>query len=158
MNQQDSFKFDLTTPIEVYQNINGKNDIVKCQKLYLNAPTAQHRNNTLVLKKMFLQGMVAVANDIKTDNQPASSDLQEDSQLDKKAIKTILFISSGIDIVKFMDEFKKLLINKIAYTDENSKHSLTSVYFNKLSDEDIENLIANYIEVFFIVSWLRTLS
>ncbi len=157
--QLDSFEFDLTVPIEVYQNINGKNDMVKCKKLYLKAPTSEHKHNTRTLKQMFLRTMANLSQNDRNKTQPQTkiSSEDEDEKLDSKSIKAILLLGD-CNINDYINEFQKFVTNRIAFTDENCKYVLNSTYFNKLSEEDIENLIGAYLENFFTVSWLRSLT
>ena len=80
-----------------------------------------------------------------------------EGKLDSKAIKAILFASKDFDIVAYFKHFESLLIN-VAFKDEDMKQPLISSEVQKIDESDFEELLAKYIEVFFIVSWMKTLN
>jgi hypothetical protein len=45
----------------------------------------------------------------------------------------------------------------VAFKDEEMKQPLNSLDIEKINEEDFEELLAKYLEVFFIVSWMKTL-
>jgi len=80
-----------------------------------------------------------------------------DNKLEAKAIKAILFASKDFDIVSYFESFSNLLL-KVAFKDEDMNQPLNSLDIQKISENDFEELLAKYLEVFFIVSWMKTLS
>jgi len=150
----DNIIFDLQTPLKVQANVDGKNVFNDLDKIYLKAPTYKEKDKTLVLKKKFIEAIFAMTATIQ------KQDAQEqigDGKLDSKAIKAILFASKDFDIVAYFKHFESLLIN-IAFKDEDTKQPLILSEIQKINESDFEELLAKYLEVFFIVSWMKTLN
>jgi predicted thioredoxin/glutaredoxin len=150
----DNIIFDLQTPLKVQANVDGKNVFNELDKIYLKAPTYKDKDKTLVLKKKFIEAIFAMTATIQ------KQDAQEqigDGKLDSKAIKAILFASKDFDIVAYFKHFESLLIN-VAFKDEDTKQPLILSEIQKINESDFEELLAKYIEVFFIVSWMKTLN
>jgi predicted thioredoxin/glutaredoxin len=150
----DNIIFDLQTPLKVQANVDGKNVFNDLDKIYLKAPTYKDKDKTLVLKKKFIEAIFAMTATIQ------KQDAQEqigDGKLDSKAIKAILFASKDFDIVAYFKHFESLLIN-VAFKDEDTKQPLILSEIQKINESDFEELLAKYLEVFFIVSWMKTLN
>ena len=150
----DNIIFDLQTSLKVQANVDGKNVFNDLDKIYLKAPTYKDKDKTLVLKKKFIEAIFAMTATIQ------KQDAQEqigDGKLDSKAIKAILFASKDFDIVAYFKHFESLLIN-VAFKDEDTKQPLILSEIQKINESDFEELLAKYLEVFFIVSWMRTLN
>ena len=150
----DNIIFDLQTPLKVQANVDGKNVFNDLDKIYLKAPTYKDKDKTLVLKKKFIEAIFAMTATMQ------KQDAQEqigDGKLDSKAIKAILFASKDFDIVAYFKHFESLLIN-VAFKDEDTKQPLILSEIQKINESDFEELLAKYLEVFFIVSWMKTLN
>lgn len=150
----DNITFDLQTPLKVQVNVDGKNVFNDLDKIYLKAPTYKDKDKTLVLKKKFIEAIFAMTATIQ--KQDAQEQIGE-GKLDSKAIKAILFASKDFDIVAYFKHFESLLIN-VAFKDEDMKQPLIISEVQKIDESDFEELLAKYIEVFFIVSWMKTLN
>jgi len=154
---EDKLVFTLKTPLEVQVTNNGKNEFLNIDKLYLSAPTYKHRDNTIGLKKRFIEAIFAMTNSL-SKKEAESATGESESELDTKAIKAILYAAKDFDIVSFFNEFTKFLIKDIAFKDEEMKQPLKGAEIEKINENDFEDLIAKYIEVFFASSWMKTLS
>lgn len=150
----DNITFDLQTPLKVQVNVDSKNVFNDLDKIYLKAPTYKDKDKTLVLKKKFIEAIFAMTATIQ--KQDAQEQIGE-GKLDSKAIKAILFASKDFDIVAYFKHFESLLIN-VAFKDEDMKQPLIISEVQKIDESDFEELLAKYIEVFFIVSWMKTLN
>ncbi len=149
----DNINFELQNPIKGAVNINGKNDIIDINTLYLNAPSYKEKDITIILKKKFIEAIFAM-----TAVLPKESSSQEKSdEMDAKSIKVILFAAPNFDLVGFFKEFEKLLM-KVCFKDEARTQAIKHIELEKLNESDFEELLAKYIEVFFITSWMKTLS
>jgi hypothetical protein len=150
----DKITFDLQNPINVQSLVDGKNQFVEINKIYLKAPSYKDKDKTLVLKKKFIEAIFVMTATIK--KQEAQEQIG-DNKLEAKAIKAILFASKDFDIVSYFESFSNLLL-KVAFKDEDMNQPLNSLDIQKISENDFEELLAKYLEVFFIVSWMKTLS
>lgn len=150
----DKIIHDLQDSIKVQTNIDNKNELIDLKKIYLKAPTYKEKDKTLILKKKFIEAVFAMTTTIQ--KQDAQEQIGE-GKLDSKAVKAILFASKDFDIVAYFKHFESLLLN-VAFKDEDMKQPLNSLDIQKINELDFEELLAKYLEVFFIVSWMKTLS
>lgn len=157
----DAFDFQLTSTIKVSNFIDKDGSFIDIDKLYLKAPTYKHRDKTILLKKDFIEALFGMTNSVnKNEAQSLVDDSSEgtnDDKLEAQAIKAILYASKGFNISEFFNKFIKFLASNICFKDEDFEEQVHASELQKLNETDLENLIAKYIEVFFIVSWMNTL-
>ena len=149
---KDKIIFDLQNSIKVQFKDGDKNSFIDLDKIYLSAPSYKDKDKTLLLKKKFIEAIFSMTQSLS--KQQAGEQIE--SEIDAKAIKTILYASPNFDIVSYFKSFANLLLN-VAFKDEEMKQPLNSLDIEKINDEDFEELLAKYLEVFFIVSWMKTL-
>ena len=154
MNMKDTIIFDLQNSIKVQFKDGEKNSFIDLNKIYLSAPSYKDKDKTLLLKKKFIEAIFGMTQSLS--KQQASEQIENENGLDTKAIKAILYASPNFDIVSYFKSFENLLLN-VAFKDEEAKQPLNSLDIQKINDEDFEELLAKYLEVFFIVSWMKTL-
>lgn len=153
----DKLIFQLQTPIKVQLNVEGNNSFAEISDLYLLAPTYKHRDHTIGLKKKFIEAVFAMAN--STNRDEAQSKVNDkDGFLDAKSIKAVLYAAKDFDIVSFFKKFEAFLLSEICFKDEDSKQKITGLEIQKIDENDFEELLAKYLEAFFITSWMKTLS
>lgn len=151
---KDTIIFDLQNSIKVQFKDGEKNSFIDLNKIYLSAPSYKDKDKTLLLKKKFIEAIFSMTQSLS--KQQASEQIENENGLDTKAIKAILYASPNFDIVSYFKSFENLLLN-VAFKDEEMKQPLISLDIQKINDEDFEELLAKYLEVFFIVSWMKTL-
>ena len=154
MNMKDKIIFDLQNSIKVQFKDGENNSFIDLDKIYLSAPSYKDKDKTLLLKKKFIEAIFGMTQSLS--KQQAGEQIENENGLDAKAIKTILYASPNFDIVSYFKSFENLLLN-VAFKDEEAKQPLNSLDIQKINDEDFEELLAKYLEVFFIVSWMKTL-
>lgn len=150
----DKISFTLQNPIKVQVNLDGKNEFVDLGTVHLLAPSYKQKDKTLVLKKKFIEAIFLMTNSLQ--KQDAQEQVGE-GKLDAKAIKAVLYAAKDFDIVAYFKQFESLLLN-VGFKDEDMKQPLNSLEIQKLDESDFEELLAKYLEVFFITSWMKTLS
>ena len=89
--------------------------------------------------------------------QEAKEQIEKETSFDAKAIKSLLYLFKDFDIISYFKQFENLLLN-VAFKDEEMKQPLINMDIAKIAESDYEGLLAKYLEVFFIVSWMKTLS
>jgi hypothetical protein len=151
---KDKIIFDLQNSIKVQFKDGDKNSFIDLDKIYLSAPSYKDKDKTLLLKKKFIEAIFGMTQSLS--KQQAGEQIENENGLDNKAIKAILYASPNFDIVSYFKSFANLLLN-VAFKDEEMKQPLNSLDIEKINDEDFEELLAKYLEVFFIVSWMKTL-
>ena len=151
---KDKIIFDLQNSIKVQFKDGDKNSFIDLDKIYLSAPSYKDKDKTLLLKKKFIEAIFGMTQSLS--KQQASEQIENENGLDVKAIKAILYASPNFDIVSYFKSFENLLLN-VAFKDEEAKQPLNSLDIQKIKEEDFEELLAKYLEVFFIVSWMKTL-
>ena len=151
---KDKIIFDLQNSIQVQFKDGDKNSFLDLDKIYLSAPSYKDKDKTLLLKKKFIEAIFGMTQSLS--KQQAGEQIENENGLDTKAIKAILYASPNFDIVSYFKSFANLLLN-VAFKDEEMKQPFNSLDIEKINDEDFEELLAKYLEVFFIVSWMKTL-
>lgn len=151
---KDKIIFDLQNSIKVQFKDGDKNSFIDLDKIYLSAPSYKDKDKTLLLKKKFIEAVFGMTQSLS--KQQASEQIENENGLDAKAIKAILYASPNFDIVSYFKSFANLLLN-VAFKDEEMKQSFTTLDIEKINEEDFEELLAKYLEVFFIASWMKTL-
>jgi hypothetical protein len=146
--------FNLENSIKVHLNQNGKNTIVEVSELYLKAPSAyEDRTQILSLRQSFLKGLTKLANDFAGKGEATKDDSKE---LDNKTISAV--INLGVEnIANFYNDFIELGVKNI-FKDQGSEQKINKAELNKLSQEDLDNLIATYLRLFFVNSWMKVLA
>ena len=151
---KDKIIFDLQNSIQVQFKDGDKNCFLDLNKIYLSAPSYKDKDKTLLLKKKFIEAIFGMTQSLS--KQQAGEQIENENGLDTKAIKAILYASPNFDIVSYFKSFANLLLN-VAFKDEEMKQPFNSLDIEKINEEDFEELLAKYLEVFFIVSWMKTL-
>ena len=151
---KDKIIFDLQNSIKVQFKDGDKNSFLDLDKIYLSAPSYKDKDKTLLLKKKFIEAIFGMTQSLS--KQQAGEQIENENGLDTKAIKAILYASPNFDIVSYFKSFANLLLN-VAFKDEEMQQPFNSLDIEKINDEDFEELLAKYLEVFFIVSWMKTL-
>lgn len=151
----DKITFELTSPINVQANIDGKNSFIDLNQIYLKAPSYKEKDKTLILKKKFLEALLLLPSYLP--QQEAKEQIEKETSFDAKAIKSLLYLFKDFDIISYFKQFENLLLN-VAFKDEEMKQPLINMDIAKIAESDYEELLAKYLEVFFIVSWMKTLS
>lgn len=151
---KDKIIFDLQNSIQVQFKDGDKNSFLDLNKIYLSAPSYKDKDKTLLLKKKFIEAIFGMTQSLS--KQQAGEQIENENGLDTKAIKAILYASPNFDIVSYFKSFANLLLN-VAFKDEEMQQPFNSLDIEKINDEDFEELLAKYLEVFFIVSWMKTL-
>ena len=154
MNMKDTIIFNLQNSIKVQIKDGEKNSFIDLNKIYLSAPSYKDKDKTLLLKKKFIEAIFGMTQSLS--KQQAGEQIENENGLDTKAIKAILYASPNFDIVSYFKSFANLLLN-VAFKDEEMQQPFNSLDIEKINDEDFEELLAKYLEVFFIVSWMKTL-
>ena len=150
----DKLVFDLKTPIKVQIKLGDRNEFQEISQLFLSAPSYKHKDKTLFLKKKFIEAIFSMTTSLQ--KQEAEQQVG-DGKLDAKAIKAVLFAAREFDIVSYFKQFESLLLS-VGFKDENMEQPLNNLDVQKLDESDYEELLAKYLEVFFITSWMKTLS
>ena len=149
----------IDNPIKTHLNIDGKNDIVELDTIYLKCFNKKdHQNVTLLMrnkyKRMMLDNMSFFSKLIGKDNgQNKDKEISEEEQID--SIIETFSICDGEELLSFYDKFKEFLIKDIAFKDESFSQKLQMNDLLKLDNDDLEKIIASYIGVFFIIFWMK---
>lgn len=154
---KDKIIFDFQNSIKVQIKDGDKNSFIDLDKIYLSAPSYKDKDKTLLLKKKFVEAIFGMTQSLSKQQASEQIDNKDDEEpLDAKKIKTILYASPNFDIISYFKSFANLLLN-VAFKDEEMKQPLNNLDIEKINEEDFEELLAKYLEVFFIVSWMKTL-
>lgn len=149
-NFKKEFEFILNEEIE-YQ-VEG--DIKKTNKLLLKAPANINRRETYKLRQDLLKGMREAADFGNEQNQDQNQKLNKSSQddLDASTVLAGLFMSS-IDMTEYIETFEQLLLEECCFVD--GKVKLTELLLKKISTDDLELLLGEYVANFILPSWMK---
>lgn len=153
----EKIEHTLISPIKVQSKINGKYEFVELETVYLLAPSKKEREITRSLKKQFLGAILLLPQSIDMDKAKAGLEQDGESKIDATAVKFILYAVKDFDINKFFELFLSLF-SRVAYKDIDLESKLQSLELNNIEEDDLEDMIAKYIEFFFATSWMKTLS
>jgi hypothetical protein len=160
MDNTESFTFNLSKPIKIQGQVDGKNEFIECDELHLIAPSLKQMRYSINLKKKFGEALFGFFTTLNKSGQAkAEVKAEEESKgLKAKEIIQSLYLAEGFDIASFFDEFKSLLVSGVCFTDVNQSNRIRPSDLDKVSLEDTEDLTGKYIEVFFISSWMKIFS
>jgi hypothetical protein len=164
IESRDSFVFSLKNPLKIQGNIEGKNEFIKCDKLHFVAPSLQQLKYQVTLKKLFLEGLFAAGKSYSQDQLQQriggvdNENNKDKDKLDAKSIIVILYSAKDFDMLGFFAEFKDFLSSGICFMDKHRNRRIKPNEVDKLDVTTLENIIGKYLEVFFISSWMETLS
>lgn len=138
----------LTTPIQ-YSADGGFKD---ANELILKAPSNKHRRQANELKQGFFQALKGSA-DTSGKVETTVDDAGDHETTGDEIITAIMM--SKVDYGKYVETFRELLLNDVCYITDAVK--LTNPLFEKLSLEDTDTLLGEYLTNFLLASQLRKL-
>ncbi len=147
---KDQFEFKLSSPIKASVG----SELKDLDTLYLKCFNVKdHRNSTISLRNQYKRMVIDVLPDLEKLPKPKN----QESSGEQKAedIKELFSIFDGDKFIAFLDKFIEFFKMEIAFKDENLKHKIIDLDLDKIDSDDIELLIAKYIEVFFLSSWMN---
>lgn len=139
----------LTTPFEYHH----KGAKAEAQKLILMAPFGNVRHLTTELKQTFFRALKYHETTRGADK--VNAEIPQEKDLEGKQILALMFMAN-VDMVAFMKTFKDLMMaNKICMID--GVEQMTAVTFDKMSDEDADTVIGDYLANFIVSSLMKNL-
>ena len=140
-----SFDYALKQPLKYAT----AGDTTEAVSITCTAPTSKHLSLCAVLRQEFTRAVQAFAN----QSQAATGEADESVEISGKEIMMMLYASTDCDIDKVIASAKELLTSGLAMVDGCEK--LTKPLFDKLSIEDAEALIGDYLGNFILSSLLK---
>lgn len=161
-----SFEFKLTEPIEI--SVNG--DFVKADTIVCHSPSAKRKRIASRLRQKFMRALMSMPEDKSSPEVKAAAKAKKEAaeakakaeteargevyipaEMTSEEIMQMLFMSS-IDIDLFQDDFEKLILS--AGVAQIEDKDLSTVHIEKISPDDYERFIGEYLANFFISSWM----
>jgi len=165
MTTKDICKFTLSSPIKVQSVIDGENQFIDQDIIYLKAPSQIQMRASLKLRQSFLSSFnhfLSIASS-KQEKQNTQDQVISDEQESKEQESELIPVKEIITILNFggedIEEFYKMFYNFVEYNnvlfiDESATQILqASDIDSKLSFKDYELLAATYIQIFFTQYW-----
>lgn len=147
MKLNKQFEYELENPIEYHDG----GDLASSKNLVLLAPSFSQIKRAAKLKQGFFQAIKSFQGDKKQDESKNKA-ANDESDFDADAVLTVLFMGD-IDIAAYFEDFEKLLTSGVCKV--NGKVELNSIMCSKLSVEDMEKLLAEYIVNFLLPASMR---
>lgn len=155
---RDFIEVKIANPIKIQCNIDGRNDFIDLDKIYLKCFNKKdHQNITLLLRNQYKRMMLSnislmPSNDSVRDVKDKQESTEEETI---ESTKQVLSICDGDKLLSFYDKFKEFLSKDVAFKDESFKQKMNGVDLDKLDMDDFEKIVASYIGVFFVSSWMK---
>lgn len=155
---KDFIEIKIDSSIKSQLKVGEKNSLVDLDTFYLKCFNVKdHKNITLALRNKYKRMMIGNAtlfSKLISDNKKEiKEELNEKEQVD--SILEILSISDDIELISFYEKFKEFLLQDIAFKDESFSQKINALDLENLDNNDLEKIIANYIAVFFVSSWMK---
>jgi len=147
---KDFFEFKLSSSI----NTSVGSELKDLDTIYLKCfNIADHRNATILLRNQYKRMVIDVLPDLEKLPKPKN----QESSGEQKAedIKELFSIFDGDKFITFLDKFIEFFKLDIAFKDSDLKYKMINIDINKIDSLDLELLVAKYIEVFFLSSWMK---
>ena len=147
---KDFFEFKLSSSI----NTSVGSELKDLDTIYLKCfNIADHRNATILLRNQYKRMVIDVLPDLEKLPKPKN----QESSGEQKAedIKELFSIFDGDKFISFLDKFIEFFKLDIAFKDSELKYKMINIDINKIDSSDLELLVAKYIEVFFLSSWMK---
>lgn len=154
MPDKTKFDFNLSTPITYHKE--GESETAQVLTLY--APAKRNRKQTIKIKKGFYRAMnyhQAQNNDKEAVAASSDADKAADAELSGSEVLMAIYMSD-VDMTSFDKAFEELLLSPgICKVDDSV--GLTSPILDELSDGDVDRLLGDYMENFFLGSLMDQL-
>ena len=147
---KDFFEFKLSSSI----NTSVGSELKDLDTIYLKCfNIADHRNATILLRNQYKRMVIDVLPDLEKLPKPKN----QESSGEQKAedIRELFSIFDGDKFITFLDKFIEFFKLDIAFKDSDLKYKMINIDINKIDSLDLELLVAKYIEVFFLSSWMK---
>jgi hypothetical protein len=148
--KKDFIEFKLSKSI----NTSVGSELKDLDTLYLKCfNIADHRNATISLRNQYKRMVIDVLPEL--EKLPKPKDQEGSGEQKAEDIRELFSIFDGDKFIVFLDKFLEFFKLDILFKDENFKHKANDIDIKKINPDDIELLIAKYIEVFFLSSWMK---
>jgi len=143
---KSEFVFQLSNPLEYHE----KGQIEFANELTLKAPSNRQRHQSAKLKQGFFRAIKSMADNTGRVETNADKSGEKEEELTGESVIEIIMMSS-VDLVDYQESFRELILNDVCYAKEQK---LTAPMYDKLSDNDTEKLMGEYIANFLLSSHL----
>jgi DNA replication protein DnaD len=148
---KDLFEFKLSQSI----NTSIGNELKDIDTLYLKCFNIKdHRYTTISLRNQYQRMILGVFTDLQKIVKESNSASDEKEQK-AEDIKALFPMFEADKFIEFYKKFVEFLQTGISFKDENCSYKLIQIDFDKINPDDLELLIAKYIEVFFVSLWSK---
>ncbi len=122
---------------------------LEATSVLLIAPSANQLKNTVSLKQYFFQAITSMDDGKEGDDKAKAK--AKDIEMDGGAVMSMMYMSK-IDMNDLFDDAKKLLTSGVAKLD--GKEPLTDALIEKISVNDYEKIVGEYLVNFILASAL----
>jgi len=141
---KSEFVFELIKPLSYHDGGESK---ATTETLILKAPSNKQSRQTAALQ----QGFFRAVNSLQK-NQNTSETFDEKDEVSGREIMTLIMMSD-VDLGKYQETFRDLLLNGIAFVNDTQK--MTRTIYDNMSTEDSNNLIGEYLSIFLLSSSMK---
>ena len=151
-----TLEYRLAQPIEY----SDQGEMVPGEVLVLTAPKGNQRKDITKLKQTFFRAITSTndpANSEQIEEAKEKRDEVEESELEINSDEVLFVVmqSSSVDYADFIEIGRKVLIGGICKID--GVKTVNSVIIDRLSVEELENLIGAYVAFFIVSSAMKSM-
>lgn len=145
-------KIQLQDVINVQINISGANTFADIDCIYLKEPA----KNELASFYFYFNGQfIKEVQNIISNQKEQQKEQQQVSEQEYKAMISVCLFNDNFENRK--DKIYDLLSN-IAFKDEQLKQNLNKSDIEKLSLEDLQEVVSSFLSKFWVARWLKQLT
>jgi hypothetical protein len=151
-----TLEYRLTQPIEY----SDQGEMVPGEVLVLTAPKGNQRKEITKLKQTFFRAISSGNESLSEEQIEVAKDKRSESESEEIEINSdeVLFIvmqSSSVDYADFIEIGRKVILGGICKID--GVKTVNAVIVDRLSVEDLENLIGSYVAFFIVSSAMKSM-
>lgn len=148
MDSKSEFQYTLSQSIKYHSKDGNEQDAFS---LTVTAPSSRDRKHTIKIKQSFFRAITS----IKSNDSEKKESSGESANIKGHEALMILMMSDQ-DMEKIYEAFRLILISGSCKLEDGT--DFTNVLYEKIQDSDIDNLLADYLEFFFLSFWMKHLS
>ncbi len=145
------FKYTLKVP---FQYASGSGDVTDAEFILLKAPTSRNTKQCAALKQGFFRAMREQV--VASAESQAPSDMEGAGELEGDDILSVMYMAKQVNMEDLMGVARELFQSPgIALVD--GEHKLKTAMLDRLSAEDFEGMLGEYLANFTLASALAKL-
>ena len=150
MSDKGELKTQFDYELESTFSYAYKDDMQEASFITLKAPSSKNVSQCAELKQAFMRALPTDTSHTVGENESESKGLDD---LDGESIMMLIYMSKDVSLKSVLLEAKELFSSGLAFVDGETK--VTKPILDKMSQDDLENMLGEYYLNFILASWLK---